>query len=163
MCSYVHVKSTGNVNFGVYDISTTRVFVRYKTGLEQFCTWRRPSWSKRRTVLLLHLFCYVNAHVHYCWSEAVAMSLYDIILSGSRFLRNIRCIPVTESLLCTTWDCRWKVLMRNYSDAGDGSLNCPSRKCMYCNLYTIACFCTSRQLPDSRIFPKEPTCMPSTI
>ena len=27
-----------------------------------FCTWRRPSWSKRCTLQLLHLSCYVNAH-----------------------------------------------------------------------------------------------------
>ena len=46
-----------------------------------FCTCRRPSWSKHCTLQLLHLYCYVNAHLHYCWSEAVAMSLYNRILS----------------------------------------------------------------------------------
>ena len=48
-----------------------------QAGGKQFCTWRRPSWSKR-TLQLLHLSCYVNAHLHYCWSEAVATSLHDI-------------------------------------------------------------------------------------
>ena len=31
------------------------------------CTWRRPSWLKRRTLQLLHLSRYVNARLHYCW------------------------------------------------------------------------------------------------
>ena len=40
------------------------------------CTWRRPSWSKRRTLQLLHLSCYVNAHPHYCWTISSVCMLY---------------------------------------------------------------------------------------
>ena len=49
-----------------------------------FCTWWRPSWSKHCTLQLLHLSCYVNAHLHYCWSKAIAMSLYDIMLHNDK-------------------------------------------------------------------------------
>ena len=54
-------------------VSTTKVFVRYKT----VSTWRRPSWLKRCTITTYTLLHEIINH-HYWHLKDVAMSLYQI-------------------------------------------------------------------------------------
>ena len=100
---------------------------------KQFCAWRRPSWSKR-TLQLLHLSCYVNANLHYCWSEAVATSLHDITtlpLHHSRALLITPC-PVQSATPTPSW-LRWSFLL-NTTVAGGGTWNTMDTSCQSWNV-----------------------------